>query len=446
LIILITTATGWQPRHGGTHPSDGAHELEKDAMPQEVDSQSPTSKSPDDPQLAASEPGNRVWTNGEFRQVLESAPDAMVIVDHDGRIVLINAQSEEVFGYDRQELIGQPVEVLMPRRFRDPHRGHKLDYFANARVRPMGDSMGLYGLRKDGSEFPVEISLSPVETAQGMLVSAAIRDVTERKLAEERLNRYAAELERSNQELERSNRELQDFAYVVSHDLRAPLVNIQGFSNELATSCQELRSRLVNLQLTDADRRGLCELLDEDIPEALEFITTSSRKMDSLLAGVLKLSRVGRASLSICQLDMNQMLAEIIASMQFAIAELGATVHVDILPPCYGDQTQISQVFANLLDNALKYLDPHRSGVIRVFGQEESGIVTYWVEDNGVGVAQEHQDAIYKIFHRLDPQHGSGEGLGLAIVRRVIDRHAGEIRLESAPNKGSTFYLSLPNG
>lgn len=96
--------------------------------------------------------------------------------------------------------------------------------------------------------------------------------------------------------------------------------------------------------------------------------------------------------------------------------------------------------------DALKYLDPHRSGVIRVFGQEESGIVTYWVEDNGVGVAQEHQDAIYKIFHRLDPQHGSGEGLGLAIVRRVIDRHAGEIRLESAPNKGSTFYLSLPNG
>lgn len=410
------------------------------------DFDSPSSEPFDHPVRSVAEPGSatRAWSDEEFRQVLESAPDAMVIVGNDGRIVLVNAQTEEIFGYDRQSLLGQPVEVLMPERFRDRHRGHVLDYFTNARVRPMGACMGLYALRKDGSEFSVEISLSPVQTPQGMLVSAAIRDVSERKQAEEKLNRYAADLQRSNQELERSNRELQDFAYVVSHDLRAPLVNIQGFSRELATSCQQLRSLLAQVQLTNSERRELSELLDEDISESLEFITTSSAKMDSLLSGVLKLSRVGRASLAIRQLDMNDMMAEIVASMQFALAELGATVHLDALPPCHGDQTQISQVFANLLDNALKYRHPDRAGVIRVSGREESAAVTYSIEDNGLGIAEEHQDAIYKIFHRLDPHHGAGEGLGLTIVRSVIDRHSGKIWVESEPKRGSKFYVSLP--
>ncbi len=425
------------------HENGRSFGLETDAMSKELDS---SSKSPDHAVgiVAESEAASRIWSDEEFRQALESAPDAMVIVDSHGKIALVNAQVEQIFGYDRQELLGQTVEVLMPERFRDRHREHILDYFANARVRPMGACMGLYGLHKNGSEFSVEISLSPVETAQGMLVSSAIRDVTQRKLAEEKLNRYAADLQQSNHELERSNRELQDFAYVVSHDLRAPLVNIQGFSKELSTSCQQLRSRLANLQLSDSERRELSELLDDELPEALDFITTSSAKMDSLLSGVLKLSRVGRAALAPRQLDVKKILDEIVASMQFAIAEQGVNVQIDALPPCHGDQTQISQVFGNLLDNALKYLDPNRVGEIRVAGLEESTEVTYWVKDNGLGIAEEHQESIYKIFHRLDPHHGDGEGLGLTIVRRVVDRHGGKIWVESELNQGSTFYLSLP--
>ena len=274
----------------------------------------------------------------------------------------------------------------------------------------------------------------------------AIEDVTDRKRAAEELNRYAGELQRFNQELERSNRELQDFAYVVSHDLRVPLVNIQGFSQELRLTCERLRAMLATVEMDAPERRELSALLDEDIPEALGFITTSSAKMDSLLSGVLRLSRVGRAALTIRPLDMNQMVSEIVASMTFAIEQAGASVQAATLPPCQGDQMQLNQVFANLLDNALKYLDPNRPGVIRVSGREEPDRVVYTIADNGIGIAAEHQDAIFKIFHRLAPKTGSGEGLGLAIVRRVLDRHGGKIWLESAVNEGSQFYLSLPKG
>jgi PAS domain S-box-containing protein len=405
-----------------------------DAMPHELDIRP----------FAKADPINRPWTENEFRQVVESAPDAMVIVDDRGQMVMINAQTEKLFQYERQELLGQPVEVLMPERFRDQHRGYVFDYFANARARPMGLGMELYAQRKDGSEFPVEISLAPLETKQGLLASAAIRDVTDRKQAEQELNRYAADLQRSNQELERSNRELQDFAYVVSHDLRAPLVNIQGFSKELGMSCDRLRSALAGIQLADAERRLLIELLDEEIPEALEFIHASTKRMDSLLSGVLKLSRVGRAPMTIRQLDMNQVLADIVVSMQFAIGQSGTVVEVAAVPPCHGDQMQVTQVFSNLLDNALKYLDLNRAGLIRISGREEPAEAVYAIEDNGVGIAEEHQQSIFQVFHRLNPQKGTGDGLGLTIVRRVMDRHNGRIWVESAPNQGSTFYVAFP--
>ena len=284
------------------------------------------------------------------------------------------------------------------------------------------------------------------EAGRAGLVLLAIEDITDRKRAEQQLARLAAELQQSNQKLTRSNRELQDFAHVVSHDLRAPLVNIQGFSKELALSCERLRSVAADVQVPGAERRELSALLDEDIPEAIEFITTSATKMDSLLSGVLQLSRVGRAVLTVRRLDMNQMLSEIVASMQFTIDEAGASVQVDSLPPCQGDQMQINQVFSNLLNNALKYLDPNRPGVIRVCGQEEPDRVVYSIEDNGIGIAAAHQDSIYKIFHRLDPRRGTGEGLGLTIVRRVLDRHRGKIWVESEVNEGSKFYVSLPKG
>lgn len=276
------------------------------------------------------------------------------------------------------------------------------------------------------------------------LILLAIEDVTDRKRASEELKRIATELQRYTRELERSNGELQDFAYVVSHDLRAPLVNIQGFSKELALSCEPLRSVLAAAELPESKRRELSTLLDEDIPESLEFITTNATKMDGLLSGILRLARVGQAALTVRPLDISQMLSEIVASRQFAIEQAGASVNVDSLPTCQGDEMQINQVFSNLLDNALKYLDPNRPGVICVRGHEEPDRVIFSIADNGIGIEAQHQDSVYKVFHRLDPQRGTGEGLGLTIVQRILDRHRGKIWVESKVNEGSKFYLSLP--
>jgi signal transduction histidine kinase len=209
-------------------------------------------------------------------------------------------------------------------------------------------------------------------------------------------------------------------------------------------SCQRLRTVLGSLRLSEAERGQISELVDLEIPEALEFIARSATKMDGLLSGVLKLSRVGRAPLTIRQLDMNRLMADIVASMQFAVGQAGAVVEVEALPQCQGDQMQITQVFSNLLDNALKYLEPNRLGRIRVSGREDSTQAVYSVEDNGLGIAEEHQQSIYQIFHRLNPHIGNGEGLGLTIVRRVIDRHRGKIWVESTPGQGSTFFVALP--
>jgi signal transduction histidine kinase len=246
-------------------------------------------------------------------------------------------------------------------------------------------------------------------------------------------------------ELKYKNEEMEQLIYVTSHDLRSPLLNIQGFSKELKKDIEAINQTL-NEDISSSEiKTKLSDTLGVDIPEALRFILASSSKMDVLLSGLLRLSRMGRITYSIKLLDMNNLISNILETHEYKIMEKKVTFNVEELPQCRGDSDQINQVFSNLLDNALKYLDSNREGIIRISGKKEDEHIVYCLEDNGIGIAERHQDKVFEIFHRLDPGDSVvGEGLGLAIVRKILDRHDGKIWVESESGEGSKFFVSLP--
>ncbi len=252
------------------------------------------------------------------------------------------------------------------------------------------------------------------------------------------------DLSELNRALLNNNQEMETLINVVSHDLRSPLVNIQGFSKELSDSCSRLRELInqdgvMNDQIADASK-----LLDEEIPEALHYIRAGADKINCVLSGILRFSRLGRISLNTERLNVNTMVSNIATVMEFQLKEKGVLLQIDDLPDCMGDEILVSQVFSNLIENAYKYLDPTRAGVIRISGKIKDEMSIYAVEDNGIGIQEEYQGKIFEMFHRLDPQEGAGEGLGLTIVRRIVERHQGEVSVESEAGCGTTFFLSLP--
>jgi len=232
--------------------------------------------------------------------------------------------------------------------------------------------------------------------------------------------------------------------YTVSHDLRSPLVNVQGFGRQLNRACDILRTAVESATdgLVPADK--LKPPLETSIPQALRFINAGVNKMEILLAGLLRYSRLGRVALSLRPLNIDGMIAEIVAATKFQLDEVGAEIRVESLPTCLGDNVQTSQVFANLLDNALKYRDPSRPLRVTITGAVRDGQAIYRVTDNGLGIAPEHQAKVFDIFHRLNPEATTGEGLGLTIAQRVLERQKGRICVESQVGEGSTFIVSLP--
>ena len=240
-------------------------------------------------------------------------------------------------------------------------------------------------------------------------------------------------------ELAAKNKDLETIVYVVSHDLRSPLLNVQGFGNALRRACEELKQ----CPAIEENPRAR-HLFETDIARALRFIDAGVTKMDALLAGFLRFSRLGRVALQVQPLAMNKLISGIVETVKFEAEQAGAAIDLDRLPDCIGDPTLIGQVFSNLIDNAIKYREPARRCLIFITGELTAGQAIYRVRDNGIGIAPGHQPKVFELFYRLDPGKTQGEGLGLAIAQRALDRQHGRLWLESCAGEGATFFVSLP--
>jgi PAS domain S-box-containing protein len=377
---------------------------------------------------------------GRFRELLEAAPDAIFEVDGEGRIVLLNAVAEKMFGYSREELLGERVELLIPYDHRAKHVHHRSAYSAHPSTRPMGGDLELSAQRKDGTRFPVEISLSPVHSEDGMRVSVIVRDVTDRKQTELKIRamheEFTRELSATNQQLELRNREVEranrlksEFLASMSHELRTPLHTIIGFS--------ELLKEELEGPLNEKQRRFM------------DHIHQDSKHLLELINGILDLSKIeaGRLDLHPEQFDVAEALQEPLPSAR----ALGAqkSIVIESLAPAgivvRADRTRFKEILYNLLSNAVKFTP--NGGRIWIEANESGGFAAISVTDTGLGIAAEEHQSIFQEFYQVGATTKGvreGTGLGLAITKRLVEQHGGAIEVESEPGKGSRFTLTLP--
>jgi len=357
-------------------------------------------------------------SGAKYQALLEAAPDAMVVVNVAGEIVLLNVQAEKQFGYSRHELVGQQVKNIIPEGFAERLIADGTRSAAEALAQQIGTGIELSGRRKDGGEFPIEIMLSPLESSEGILVTAAIRDVTERNKSEERLVKTVGELKRSNEDL-------QQFAYVSSHDLQEPLRMVASYTQLLA---KRYKGRL-----------------DSNADEFIAFAVDGCNRMQGLIQDLLAYSRAGTNGKVFYEVSAEDALQQALTNLRISVEQSGAIVSHDSLPAIRTDETQLTQVFQNLIGNAIKY---RSAAVPRVHVSATKNGGNEWifsVGDNGLGIAPQYFERIFILFQRLHGRNEfEGTGIGLAICKKVLERLGGRIWVESEPEKGSTFYFALP--
>lgn len=351
-----------------------------------------------------------------FRQLIEASPCGMLVVDARGSIRLVNRELERIYGYTREELIGQPIEVLVPHAGRAAHVGHRDEFHQQALGRPMGHQRVVQGVRKDGTIVLAEVGLNSLVMPEGPVTVATVVDVSEREAMLVRLQEQAEDLRRSNEALSQ-------FAAVAAHDLQEPLRMVASFAELLDERCRP--------QLDD---KGL---------RYLGFIGEGARRMQQLVRDLLAYARVDAEARELRSLDLGTAVQAALDNLAAVIAATDAVVTVGVMPMVLGDQTQLVQLFQNLIANALKF---RRDVPPRVTISVEDAGERWRVEvaDNGIGMDMKFHERVFEMFQRLHARgQFEGSGLGLAIVRRVVLRHGGTVWFESSPGLGTRFFFTL---
>jgi len=342
-----------------------------------------------------------------FKDLIESVPDAIIILNKAGVIKLVNRQTEKLFQYKRDELLEKPVEFLLPDYISPKEPNRKISFIKSAMLHSV--NVEFFGSKKNGTEFPIEINLNPLETEEGVLILASIRDLSERK--------YIKDLENKNHELEQ-------FAYIASHDLQEPLDTVTSFTMLLEDECSDS--------------------LNKDAKDYVGYIKESSNRLRGLISGLLEYSRIGKKS-RISKVDCNEIVRELISDMKASIKSSNATVITGSLPTITAYPVELRIVFQNLLSNALKYRRKDIAPVVIISSKTDEKFWKFTVEDNGIGIDKKYSDKIFIIFQRLhNNKEYKGTGIGLAHCKKIIELHNGAIWMESELGEGTKFHFTIP--
>jgi PAS domain S-box-containing protein len=367
----------------------------------------------------------------EVGWILDAVPEARIIIDWTGHIVFVNSPTESWFGYRREELINQTVEVLVPERHRGAHSEHRPIFISQPSARPMGANFKVHARRKDGTEFPVDISLWPLKRDDELFILAAIRDRTEQEKLQAQLacehremEQTKHELEKTVAELKRSNADLELFMHIASHDLQEPLRMVAGYT-----------------QLLTKRYKGQ---LDADADEIIGYAIGGANRMRELLQDLVAYSHMTTRGHVLEQVNCNELVEEVLGNLRLSIEESRAVVTHDALPTVPVDIAQLGQLFQNLIGNAIKFRG-EKVPRIHVSAERRTDDWLFSVRDNGIGIDPQYAERIFLVFQRLHTKEEyPGTGMGLAICKNIVERHGGRIWVESKLGEGATFYFTLP--